>query len=251
MKDYRRALKIWKERLKAYGIRNSYTIKRNLKRERLFSLRLNHREFYLRGNTVDFDVFNSIIVKGEYDIDLGFAPEIIVDAGANIGASAIYFRMRYPGAVIYAIEPETSNFDLLKKNLAGYSNVVTEKFALWPERRDLFIANPDADKYAFRINETGEMADSVAGLTVEDLMKKWTLPRIDLLKMDIEGAEKRLFELPGTPWMRKVRALVVELHDLLEQGTTDAFRRAMTNIDCRIFQKGENYVVINNSFRNE
>lgn len=251
MKNYFRIIATWADRMRLYGLRNTVILKKNLKRNRVFSIRVNDREFYLRGKSVDFDVINSILKKGEYDLDTGIEPEVIVDAGANIGASTLYFRMRYPGSVIYAIEPEGSNFDLLTKNTAAYSDVYPENCAVWYENSDLVISNPDAEKYAFRMNEAGKAGNIIRGFTIDELMKRWGLTRIDILKMDIEGAEKGLFELPGIPWMKKVRVLIVELHEVMEPGTVEAFRRAINSIDCTVTQKGENFIVINNGFGNE
>lgn len=242
---------VWGDRLRFYGLRNTISLKRNLKRDKIFSLVINGRGFCLRGNTVDFDVTNSILRKGEYDIDFGFEPAVIVDAGANIGASTLYFRLRYPNSIIYAIEPEGSNFKLLEKNLASYKNVHTEKCAVWYKNMDLVVSDPGAEKYAFRMDEAGGDGNIISGFTMNELMKRWNLERIDLLKMDIEGAEKKLFDMMEIPWIKRVRVLVVELHDTLEPGTMEAFRKAISGIDCTVTRKGENYIVFNNEFRYE
>ena len=57
--------------------------------------------------------------------------DIVLDAGANIGASAIYFARRYPNARIFALEPEQENYDLLLRNTHRYHNIIPIKAALW------------------------------------------------------------------------------------------------------------------------
>ena len=87
----------------------------NLKKDGCFRLWYNGYYFYLRGKSVDFPVFNSIFGKGEYDFDIAFKPEYIIDAGAYTGISAVYFHKNIPEAKIIAVEPEKSNFDLLSQ----------------------------------------------------------------------------------------------------------------------------------------
>src|SRR5215475_12556495 len=70
----------------------------------------------LRIRTTDPLLYEHILLEREYAFDLPFSPKFIVDAGANIGMASIYFARRYPGAKIFAIEPETSNFAILLKN---------------------------------------------------------------------------------------------------------------------------------------
>lgn len=251
MRDYRRIVLNWLTRLRYYGFRNAYALKKNLKKDNLFSLEINHHKFFLRGGTVDFAVMDSILRKGEYNVDPGFNPEIIVDAGANIGASTLYFRLRYPHAHIYAIEPERSNFELLQKNLRHYKGITLENCAIWPENKELFISNPGAEKYAFQMTEARESADIIPGVTMDYIMDRWQLPHIDLLKMDVEGAEKLIFDLPEIPWLGKVRVLIIELHESLMPGTVEVFQNALRGIEYESYQRGENHVIINKGFKNE
>jgi FkbM family methyltransferase len=251
MKDYWGTVINWLARVRSYGLRNAYRLKKNLRKDNLFSLNINHHKFFLRGGTVDFAVMDSILRKGEYDLDTGFNPEIIVDAGANIGASTLYFRIRYPEARIYAIEPERSNFELLQKNLSDYPGVTMENCAIWSENRELIISNPGAEKYAFQMAEARENADIIPGVTVDSLIDRWQLPHIDLLKMDVEGAEKLIFDMPEIRWLEKVRVLIVELHESLMPGTVEVFQNALRGIEYESYQRGENHVIINRGFKIE
>lgn len=194
---------------------------------------------------------DSIIRKGEYNLDIEINPDIIVDAGANIGASTLFFRLKYPDAKIFAIEPERSNFELLKQNLRNYQNIILENYALWSENKELIISNPDAEKYAFQMKENeGLTGGAINGVTIERLMELWNLQQIDLLKIDIEGAEKMIFDKPEVSWLNKVQVLIIELHDSIMPGTSEVFHRSIRCIDSDIFQNGENYVVVNRSMAN-
>ncbi|MEK6809367.1 MAG: FkbM family methyltransferase, partial [Nanoarchaeota archaeon] len=71
---------------------------------------------FLRPGTSDVPLLYHIFVEEEYNIKPKTKPSFIIDAGANVGFTAIYFANRFPKARIIAIEPEESNFKLLKKN---------------------------------------------------------------------------------------------------------------------------------------
>jgi methylase of polypeptide subunit release factors len=73
-----------------------------------------------RNGTKDLSVLKQVFVERQYDFPLPKAPISIADAGTNSGLLAVYFANRYPGASVIAIEPEDSNFKLLKRNASPY-----------------------------------------------------------------------------------------------------------------------------------
>lgn len=83
----------------------------------------------LRMGTSDLRVFREI-EKGEYAFGLPFRPKMIVDVGANIGITSIFFATRYPEAKVIAIEAEKSNFDILERNARAYPSIVPVHAAL-------------------------------------------------------------------------------------------------------------------------
>lgn len=97
MKVNLETIRNWSERIKTLGLFNALSLLLNNRRDTLYRLNHDGCRFLLRGKTIDFDVFNSIFIKGEYDINPGFSPAYIVDAGAFTGFSAVYFHRKYPG----------------------------------------------------------------------------------------------------------------------------------------------------------
>src|SRR5277367_3436209 len=71
---------------------------------------------HLRLRTTDVSVCWEVLVQRQYDWDVGRATQVIVDAGANIGLTSIFYANKYPGARIVAIEPEASNYQMLVEN---------------------------------------------------------------------------------------------------------------------------------------
>jgi FkbM family methyltransferase len=175
---------------------------------------------YLRLRTTDVSLFEEIIVNDEYSFNPSREPAVIVDAGANIGLTSVYFANRFPRARIFAIEPEASNFVMLTKNAARYSNIVTVQAALWKTDTMLSLSDPGSGNWGFRTGEQIEGAvrgSEVRGITVGTLMREHRLNYIDVLKVDIEGSEKEVFE-SCSAWIDRVGVLIVELHDRSKSG---------------------------------
>jgi FkbM family methyltransferase len=199
-------------------------------------LRSNH-PVYLRIDTSDFCAYRDVLIfrSKSYDPGIpGFSPATIVDAGAHIGMSSILFALKYPTARIIAIEPEPSNFAALIRNTAPYKTITPIQAALWREDGEVglgaSIAHP---KGAFQIVENGQQR--VRAITMDTLMRETGIDSIDLLKVDIEGAEIELFE--SCPWIGNVRIIAIELHDRVRPGCSSAVKDAASGLHCE--QQGE------------
>ena len=179
---------------------------------------------YLRVKTTDPSVYREILVRGEYgSFQLPFTPKTIVDAGANIGMASIFYTHRYPAAKIIALEAEASNFTALRKNVGPYQNIVPIHAALWNRDGFINVSPPDPATGAFGkwgfVTHEGHGVRTRA-LTMRTLMLETSIQEIDLLKVDIEGSEKEVFE--SCDWITKVRAMVIELHDRFRPGCAAA-----------------------------
>jgi FkbM family methyltransferase len=206
----------------------------------------------LRLGSSDISVFNGIFRWLEYGWDLDRKPQTIVDGGAYIGLSAIYFTMRYPGVRVIAVEASEQNFDLLVRNTSAFPNVQPVHAALWPQPGSLVLTDPGTGLWGLQVKEAvgqdgavpgaaGSSADSVRAITVGDIIRDYGLDKIDLLKVDIEGAEKELFSEPG-PWLDQVDAICIELHDWFKVGCTRTFFTAVTDFGVESW-RGENVLV--------
>ncbi len=192
---------------------------------------------FIRVQSSDFIVLRQVMVDREYELPGAMAPSVIVDAGANIGVTSVFYANRYPTARIFAIEPEKSNFDMLVQNAAPYQNIVPIHGALWS--RSTLLAVCDPEKYSHwgvRVSEEPSVVTTQA-FTVADLIFKYELTFIDILKLDIEGAETEVFET-SDQWIRKIGVLVVETHDRIKPGCTSAFEKAAMSFTYR-FRQGE------------
>ena len=191
---------------------------------------------YLRLRTSDVSIFRTVLRDSEYDLGLDISPRVIVDVGANIGMASIFFAIKYPKARIIAIEPEESNFNLLVKNTRPYRNITAIRAALWNSDGEVSIGLPAPDSYEKWGFQTGIPGEGKArAVTMQTLLDELGVETIDLLKIDIEGAEKEVFE--ACNWMERVGVLVIELHDRLKPGCRKALESAAGN--WRKMERGE------------
>lgn len=193
-------------------------------RPRYIRLKYYEENLYLRFSTSDRCVYQEVVLDRGYEFDLGFKPKTIVDAGANIGLCSIYYANLYPSAEIIAIEPEVSNFIMLKKNVEPYTQIIPIQAALWNHKGIVNLSDPFGEqgqwnKWGTTTTENG-VGKPVRAVSVCSLMAEFGLSGIDLLKMDIEGSEVEVFSTYD--WLPFVNALVVETHDRFRPGCSRA-----------------------------
>ena len=99
--------------------------------------------------------------------------------------------IRISHSKIVAVEPESKNVTQLRKNCLNYSNISIEHAAVWSKTAKLSIKSPDAETNAFQVREV--IDGDIQAISIDDIITKYDLPRIDLLKIDIEGSEKEVF----------------------------------------------------------
>lgn len=205
----------------------------------------------LRLKTSDVATFKDIFVHGQYDFTPLEPPNVIIDAGANIGLTSLVFANRFPYAKIIAIEPELSNYEVLLKNTAPYDNIVAVQAAVWDSNRAVDIVDPGLGKWGFQVGcaddkETGNVM-SCRGMTIDKIMSEHGIDFIDILKMDIEGGEREVFE-DADKWIGKIGILTVELHDRLKEGCSRSLEAATGDFRYR-WKHGENVYFSNQQVR--
>lgn len=199
----------------------------------------------LRNNPHDYATFEEVILKEEYKFPTDFKPFTIIDAGANIGLTSVYFASKYPNATIVSLEPETENFKLLKNNTQYYANVYPMFAGLWNQSGHLNITHTTEGNNAFRVEILPEYQEgSIAAFSVSEIMRLQNWTTLDVLKLDVEGAEKEIFE-ENTEWLPNVKMIAVELHDRFKPDCTDAVFEATRKYNFTFYEQGENHIFIN------
>jgi len=204
------------------------------------------RSFTLRLGETDAAVFEKIFIREEYNHHLPPDPKTIVDAGANVGYSVAWFKARFPDATIIAVEPDPTNFQLLQENCAHLPAVHLLNAALWSEDTDVSLVHSTPNGLTLRswgIRTEPRVGDDcpvrkVKGVTLNTLIEKFSLDSIDILKMDIEGAEKRVFE-GDLHFLSRTECIALECHDRFNPGCFAAAQNALRN-GYVTSSKGEN-----------
>ena len=179
----------------------------------------------MRAGTSDLWVFDQIFLYKEMETDFGQDVAFIIDAGANIGLTSAYLANRFPSAQILALEVDQQNFELLAANTRPYPQITPLLKGLWNRRANLVIDNPGDYPWAFTVSEAGQEGSStVEGISVADLLRDFGWERVDLLKMDIEGAELEVLSHGAEEWLDCVRVLAIEVH-YQRIGCWEAFTR--------------------------
>lgn len=220
------------------------------------------RPFWHRGSQADLGVLAQIFRDQDYALskmgrDAVFAAlfsgllregkkPLILDAGANIGASALWFALNFPGSHILCYEPDPENFELLRRNTGGL-DVDLNQAAVGSRDGAVSLLDTGGGAWAYRtrIEENGSCPMIGLGPALEAKIRQGFTPFI--AKIDIEGGEAELFSA-DTQWVDRFPLLIIELHDgmLPGQGNSRNFLKCISQYDRDFVYVGENVFSVKN-----
>ncbi len=182
------------------------------------SSRVGKYEIWYENSEEFYELKKEIFGENCYYLELDREEPIIVDSGAHIGMSVIYFKMLFPKARIIAFEPVPANFELLKKNVMEnqLENVEIHQGVVAPKSGALRIQEPIGEgawksgagiipKGWKGIQDNREIKVEAVG--IQEILQD----KIDLFKMDIEGMEYEVIRNAG-PVIRNVKNWIIEVH---------------------------------------
>jgi FkbM family methyltransferase len=200
----------------------TYKNKLHLSRKNYNYLKTFHKTHY-QSTTISFNkrqlTFNNpfwflhsldeIFVEEVYKIDFLKKKPVIIDCGANIGLSVLYFKMIFPQASIIAFEADTNIYKQLEANIAPYNfnDVSLINAAVWNSETELAFASEGSVGGKIDFSKDKSM-DNVKAIR----LKNYLNIEIDLLKIDIEGAEYEVIKDCANDLMN-VKNLFIEYHD--------------------------------------
>jgi FkbM family methyltransferase len=171
-------------------------------------------------------------------------PPLIVDCGANIGASSMYFALLYPSAAVVALEPEPANYQLLEFNARPFPSICPLNQAIASRPGQLLLCDPGTGEWGYRT--AAEAPDSkvigrVESTTVEQILEQHPDREPFILKIDIEGAESDLFS-EHTEAIGRFPLVIIELHDWAMPGKrpSEEFLRWHLTQERDFVYRGEN-----------
>ena len=214
----------------------------------MFYITLNNSKIFLRRKSSDLQFFIEIFSKNNYKspVILNLNPDVIIDLGSNNGLSIVYFKTLFPDAKIIGVEPDLDNFKMAIRNTEQFSNVYIEHKAIWSENIKISLIDNGKGDFAYSVIGSGKTKSIVEGISMEDIIGKYALKRIDILKIDIEGAEREIFSNGSVEWLKNVRCIIIELHDWLYPGCSEAFFKALVPHIYSLSHHSHNCVVLFN-----
>jgi FkbM family methyltransferase len=184
----------------------------------LLSLRVKENEgkIVFLGNTFSYhhgqafySTYNELFNQSIYKFNLKKANPVIIDCGANMGLSVLYFAKTYPGSKIIAFEPDESVLPYLKQNIKNYqlSNVLLYEKAVWSSNTILSFYTDQGMGGRLELNYNNQVPKQVETIRLKEFLNQ----EVEFLKIDIEGAEIEVL-IDCEDKLSNVNNLFVEYH---------------------------------------
>jgi FkbM family methyltransferase len=212
----------------------------------------------IRSHTSDASVVRQVFAAKDYDmhrfahfdavervyntiLESGRTP-LIIDAGANIGASTVWFARQYPKAQVVAVEPEPANAAICRENIRELPNARLVEAAIGGAPGHVALSN-SAESWAFQTKR--EETGGVDVVTISDLLAAAPNSQAFIIKIDIEGFEADVFSA-NLGWLDQAEVVIVEPHDwmLPGQGTSRTMQAAMAARPFEMLLSGENVIYV-------
>lgn len=180
-----------------------------------FTTKLLEKKFFAIDSASFLTMQNEIFEKEIYKFRSKNLHPRIIDAGANIGMSTVYFKVQYPNARITAFEPDPNAFAALKKNVIdiyGFSDIEILNKGIWKEDTEVEFTTNKADGGSLSSCKPGFDKIKIQTLRFRDYLAQQG--NVDFLKIDIEGAESEVI-IDCSDCLNKVKYLFLEYHSFV------------------------------------
>lgn len=138
--------------------------------------------------------------------------QVFVDIGAYVGYYSIYASKKVgKNGTVIAIEPHPKNFKMLLINTRGLNNVIPINTAIWSEdtTAKLYLGQGMALHSLVYASEGGYI--KVKALMLDSLIRELNIPRVDVVKIDTEGAELEVLK-GARSTLKFLKSLLIEIH---------------------------------------
>jgi FkbM family methyltransferase len=164
----------------------------------------------------DLFIHSEVFEHEYYRLPLVTPPRTILDLGANVGLTVVYFSRLFPGALLACVEPVAENLRVLARNLELNGVVATVIAAAVDVRDGPVMMELQERDYGHKVLDapfhSSQPILEVPGISVPGILQHLAWDRIGLLKVDIEGHEARLFSR-DCDWLDRVDSLCIECHE--------------------------------------
>lgn len=179
-------------------------------------INLKNTEFTVPDSASFLFMHDEIFEKGIYKFKTLNKTPYIIDGGANIGLSVMYFKEIYPDAQIVAFEPDPYIYNVLNENIGNlkFDGVKCVNKGLWDEETDLtfLTEGADAGTMYYSNDDNSDHLIKVKTTSLAPYLNK----RVDFLKLDIEGAEFTVLKDVESK-LDVVQNIFVEYHSFVDK----------------------------------
>jgi len=172
----------------------------------------------------DIDILMENLVLNQYRFrDTVKSGDTIVDIGAHIGIFSLLAAYACPDVTVFAFEPQSDNFALLRENVAlnPRAHIIPINRAVASDRtRDKLYKAP-SNTGAHSLFGCGGSFETVESTELRTVLDSLPNKRIDLLKLDCEGAEFDIIRHASIEDLRRIRQIVMEIHETVH---TEGYR---------------------------
>jgi FkbM family methyltransferase len=186
-------------------------------------LRWRGRDICYRPGTTDPLVLHQVLFKtgkkAEYYLPPRLKPEVILDIGSNVGASILYFHSLFPAAAILGFEPHPETFRILRSNVGDIPSVSVFNYGLGAINGQISARAETVNFGAFSTTSASEnRPQNLATIEcqvrrIDDVLQELGISKVDLIKIDCEGAEADIFAAMPEELLHRCQWIVGELHD--------------------------------------
>ena len=186
----------------------------------------------LRTSSTDIQALANVWVNEEYK-KAGFEvknEDIIIDVGAQVGLFTLYASQYCKLGKIFCLEPIKSNFDLLSENVRmnHLSNVKCIQKAVYDKNDSVRMYLSKTDDAAHNIFDSGNEYVDVNTTTLSEIFNSNNIQVCNLLKMDCEGSEYKIFESTSDEYIGRIQKICLEYHIINED------RRSLNALKSRL-----------------
>jgi FkbM family methyltransferase len=162
-----------------------------------------------RGASSDVWNLQQVFLDRQYDVEIP-EPGKILDLGAYVGYTAVYFANRFPSAGIISVEPPGSNFDTLVANTAAYANIRCLPAAVWHERTELALADCSYGDWglSFEPGDADRPTEKVPGYTITNILEMHGWNGVDLIKCSSHGGRVDTLLKPRPDWLGRTTTVI-------------------------------------------
>ncbi len=256
--NYKRFLKIM---LRSFNYNAALQLTTQNKAKAKINIKSRKISLIFRTGTSDAHLIEKILIKPlykcEYYIPNMKTPKMILDIGANIGVSTLFFKSIFPEAKIYAVEPFPENVDLLRENIKGIDGLtIIDKGLGEKDGYKIYYFSDTETNFGGgtfqKIGHNPEKKYNLEVMSFKTLINKYNIDKIDLIKIDTEGSEYEILTNIPSEVFNDVSYIVGELHGIKDFETL-AFLSQWFDIGVKkdINKRLSNFYAINKKIKQQ